>query len=76
MGWLRNDIMAMMLDSEIHDDIAKDFFHSNYIRVNSPLGDINKMLDDDSEDNLEKIHLMGLDWWSEFGDEVINFLKD
>jgi hypothetical protein len=34
------------------------------------------MLDDDSEENLEKIHLMGLDWWSEFGDEVINFLKD
>lgn len=76
VGWLRNDIMAMMLDSEIHNDIANDFFHSNYMRVNSPLGDINKMLDDNSEENLEKIHLMGLDWWSEFGDEVINFIKD
>jgi hypothetical protein len=56
--------------------LQKIFFHSNYMRVNSPLGDINKMLDDDSEKNLEKIHLMGLDWWSEFGDEVINFIKD
>ena len=22
------------------------------------------MLDDDSEENIEKIHLMGLEWWS------------
>jgi len=76
VGWLRNDIMGMMLDSEIHNDIAKDIFNDNYLRINSPIGKINKMLDDDSEKNLEKIHLMGLDWWSEFGKSALNFIED
>lgn len=76
VGWLRNDIMGMMLDSEIHNDIAKDFFGSNYLRINSSLGSINKMLDDDSDENIEKIHLMGLDWWSEYGEIAINFLNE
>ena len=76
VGWLRNDIMGMMLDSEIHNDIAKDIFNDNYLRINSPIGKINKMLDDDSEENLEKIHLMGLDWWSEFGKSALNFIED
>lgn len=32
------------------------------------------MLDDNSEENLEKIHLMGMEWWSEFGDKAIEFI--
>ena len=76
VGWLRNDIMGMMLDSEIHNDIAKDIFNDKYLRINSPIGKINKMLDDDSEENIEKIHLMGLDWWSEFGERALNFIED
>jgi patatin-like phospholipase/acyl hydrolase len=76
VGWLRNDIMGMMLDSEIHNDIAKDIFDDSYLRINSPIGKINKMLDDDSEENIEKIHLMGLDWWSEFGESALNFIED
>lgn len=76
VGWLRNDIIGMMLDSEIHNDIAKDFFNNNYLRINSPIGKINKMLDDDSEENIEKIHLMGLDWWSEFGESALNFIEE
>jgi patatin-like phospholipase/acyl hydrolase len=76
VGWLRNDIMGMMLDSEIHNDIAKDTIGDNYLRINSPIGKINKMLDDDSEENIEKIHLMGLDWWSEFGESALNFIED
>ena len=76
VGWLRNDLMAMMLDSEIHDTLAQDTLGKNYLRINSPIGKINKILDDDSESNIEKIHLMGLEWWSEFGEETIQFLKD
>ena len=34
------------------------------------------MLDDDSEENLEKIHLMGLDWWSKYGKSALNFIED
>tara|TARA_B110000003_G_C16648342_1_gene533059 strand:+ start:3461 stop:4396 length:936 start_codon:yes stop_codon:yes gene_type:complete len=76
VGWLRNDIMGMMLDSEIHHDIAEDILDQSYLRINSSLGKINKILDDSSDNNLEKIHLMGMDWWSEFGKETIEFLKD
>ena len=76
VGWLRNDIMGMMLDSEIHHDIAEDIIGDSYLRINSPLGDINKILDDSSDLNLEKIHLMGMNWWSEFGEQTLEFLKD
>ncbi len=76
VGWLRNDIMGMMLDSEIHTEISKDIFNENYLRINSPMGKVNKFLDDDSEENLEKIHLMGMEWWSEFGDEAIKFVNN
>jgi patatin-like phospholipase/acyl hydrolase len=76
VGWLRNDIIGMMLDSEIHNDIAEDVINKNYLRINSSLGKINKMLDDDSEENLEKIHLMGLHWWDEFGEKTLKFIED
>ena len=76
VGWLRNDIMGMMLDSEIHHDISEDILGDSYLRINSSLGDINKILDDSSDDNLEKIHLMGMEWWSEFGEQTQDFLKD
>ena len=74
VGWLRNYIMGMILDSEIHNEISTEFFTDNYLRINSPLGKINRFLDDDSEENLEKIHLMGMDWWSEFGEETLRFI--
>ena len=76
VGWLRNDIMGMLLDSEIHNDISKDFFKDNYLRINSPRGKINRFLDDDSQENLEKIHLMGMEWWSKFGEETLKFIED
>ena len=74
VGWLRNDIMGMLLDSEIHNEISKDIFNENYLRINSSLGSINRFLDDGSHENLEKIHLMGMEWWSTFGEETIKFL--
>jgi patatin-like phospholipase/acyl hydrolase len=76
VGWLRNDIMGMMLDSEIHNDIASDIIDKNYLRINSPIGKINRMLDDNSEENIEKIHLMGLEWWSAYGEETLKFIED
>jgi len=76
MGWLRNDIIGMLLDSEIHNDISKDVLKDNYLRINSPRGKINRFLDDDSEENLERIHLMGMEWWSKFGDDALKFIED
>ena len=75
VGWLRNDIMGMLLDSEIHNDISADILKNNYLRINSPLGKVNKFLDDDSEENLERIHLMGMEWWSRYGEETISFIE-
>jgi len=72
---LRNDIMGMMLDSEIHNEISSNIFKDNYLRINTPMGKINKFLDDDSEENLEKIHLMGMEWWTEFGDDALKFIE-
>ena len=74
VGWLRNDIIGMLLDSEIHNEISNDFFSENYLRINSSLGKINKFLDDDSEENLERIHLMGMDWWTDHGKKALKFI--
>ena len=76
VGWLRNDIMGMLLDSEIHNDISSELFSNNYLRVNSSLGKVNRFLDDDSEENLERIHLMGMDWWSLYGKEALKFIEN
>ena len=27
-----------------------------------------------TEENLEKIHLMGMEWWSDYGEQALNFL--
>lgn len=76
VGWLRNDIMGMLLDSEIHNEISNDIFKDNYLRINSPLGKINRFLDDDSEENLERIHLMGMEWWKEYGESALKFIEE
>ena len=65
-----------MLDSEIHNEISESFFDDNYLRINSPLGKVNKLLDDDSDENLERIHLMGMEWWSEFGEKTLKFIEN
>lgn len=74
VGWLRNDIINMLLDSEVDNVLSDDILDESYLRINSDYGKINKLLDDDSDENIEKIHLLGLDWWSKFGDKTIKFL--
>ena len=66
----------MLLDSEIHNSISQDIFKDNYLRINSPRGEVNRFLDDDSDENLEKIHHMGMEWWSKFGDDALKFIED
>ena len=72
---VKKDIMGMLLDSEIHNQISNSIFDDNYLRINSPLGKVNRFLDDDSDENLEKIHLMGMEWWSDFGDQALKFIE-
>jgi len=32
-------------------------------------------MDDTSEANLKRINLMGMEWWSDFGEETLEFLN-
>ena len=75
MNWFRHDILGIMLESSMFDEIAGDLMGENYLRVNSPTGLVNRRMDDTSDVNLERIHLMGMEWWSEFGQETTEFLN-
>ena len=74
IGWLRNDILGILLESQFDHEILFDLIGENYLRVNSAIRNINSALDDYSEDNLKNIRKMGLDWWQEFGDQAIKFI--
>tara|TARA_B100001939_G_scaffold269219_1_gene236832 strand:- start:275 stop:1177 length:903 start_codon:yes stop_codon:yes gene_type:complete len=76
LGWLRHDIMGIMLETQIEHKIAKDLLKTKYLRINSPLGKVNRRLDDDSKVNLERICMLGNHWWDLFKNETIDFLDD
>jgi uncharacterized protein len=75
LGWFNHDILGIMLESSMYDEIAGDLMGRNYFRVNSPTGLVNRRMDDNSEINLQRIHLMGMEWWSEFGKDTLDFLN-
>ena len=75
LNWLRHDILGIMLESSMFDEIASDLMGNSYFRVNSSTGLVNRRMDDTSDINLERIHLLGMDWWSEFGEDVTEFLN-
>jgi uncharacterized protein len=75
LNWFRHDILGIMLESSMFDEIAIDLIGKNYLRINSPTGLVNRRMDDTSDVNLERIHLMGMEWWSEFGRETTEFLN-
>ena len=75
MNWFNHDILGIMLETSIFDEIASDIMGQNYLRVNSSTGLVNRRMDDISEVNLERIHLMGMEWWSEFGEDTLEFLN-
>ena len=75
LNWFRHDILGVMLESSMFDEIARDLMAKNYLRINSSTGLVNRRMDDTSDANLERIHLMGMEWWSEFGQDTIDFLN-
>ena len=75
LNWFRHDILGIMLESSMFDEIASDLMGENYLRVNSSTGLVNRRMDDISDVNLERIHLMGMEWWSEFGHKTTDFLN-
>ena len=67
--------MGIMLETQIEHKIAKNLLDNQYLRINSPLGLVNRRLDDDSPINIERIKNLGIDWWKMFGDDVIKFIQ-
>ena len=75
LNWFNHDILGIMMESSIFDEISIDLIGKNYMRINSATGLVNRRMDDNSEVNLERIHLMGMEWWSEFGGKTSKFLN-
>ena len=75
IGWLMHDLFGLMLESSLDHEIATEIIGKDYIRVNSPLGKVNRRLDDNNQRNLENIRKMGESWWQEFGDSVLDLLN-
>ena len=75
LNWFNHDILGVMLESSIFHEISVDLVGENYLRINSPTGLVNRRMDDNSEVNLKRIHLMGMEWWSEFGGKTTKFLN-
>ncbi|SVB60970.1 uncharacterized protein METZ01_LOCUS213824 [marine metagenome] len=75
IGWLMHDLFGLMLESSLDHEIATEIIGKDYIRVNSPLGKVNRRLDDNNKRNLDNIRKMGESWWQEFGDSVLDLLS-
>ena len=75
IGWLMHDLFGLMLESSLDHEIATEIIGKDYIRVNSPLGKVNRRLDDNNKRNLNNIRKMGEAWWQEFGDSALDLLN-
>jgi patatin-like phospholipase/acyl hydrolase len=74
-GWLKNDILGVLLESHLDHDVLYDLIGNNYLRVNSSIRDVNYVMDDYSSKNLEKIRSLGGQWWNKFGVNALEFIK-
>ena len=75
IGWLMHDLFGLMLESSLDHEIATEIIGKDYIRVNSPLGKVNRRLDDNNKRNLNNIRKMGESWWQEFGESALDLLN-
>ena len=64
-----------MLESSLQNEILKDLIGADYLRINSPIGNVNRRMDDISEKNLIRIRALADDWWKKFGKRSINFIN-
>ena len=75
IGWMMHDLFGLMVESSMDHELAEELIGKNYLRINSPLGRVNRRLDDSSDSNIERIISMGESWWDEFGQETLDLLK-
>jgi patatin-like phospholipase/acyl hydrolase len=74
VSWFRHDILGIMTESSMYHELLTDLIGEKYLRVNSPTGQVNRRMDDNSGVNLERINLMGMEWWSEFSDQALKLI--
>ena len=75
LSWMRHDILGVMLESSMYHEIITDLIGNDYLRINSPLGRVNRRMDDNSKSNLDRVNDMGLSWWNDFGNETKKWLS-
>ena len=74
IGWVMHDLFGLMVESSMDHELAEELIGKNYLRINSPLGRVNRRLDDNSDSNIERIISMGEGWWDEFGERALLLL--
>ena len=74
IGWVMHDLFGLMVESSMDHELAEELIGKNYLRINSPLGSVNRRLDDNSDSNIERIISMGEGWWDEFGERALLLL--
>ncbi len=74
IGWMMHDLFGLMVESSMDHELAEELIGKNYLRINSPLGRVNRRLDDNSDSNIERIISMGEGWWDEFGERALMLL--
>ena len=70
-----HDLFGLMVESSMDHELAEELIGRNYLRINSPLGKVNRRLDDNSDSNIERIEAMGESWWELFGEQSLNLLS-
>ena len=75
IGWMMHDLFGLMVESSMDHELAEELIGKNYLRINSPLGRVNRRLDDSSDSNIERIISMGESWWDDFGQKSLDLLK-
>ena len=56
-------------------EILKDLIGDDYLRINSPIGNVNRRMDDMSDKNLQRIKELADDWWEIFGKKSLNLIN-
>ena len=70
-----HDLFGLMLESSLDHEIAEEIIGNDYLRVNSPLGRVNRRLDDNNKNNIKNIREMGESWWDKFGASALELLN-
>lgn len=67
VGWITHDLLGVVMDETVVEYQTAHVLGANYLRVTSPLLDVNDDLDDCSRGNLAALERMGVHWFEEFG---------